>query len=83
MNQEIPTAEDVKNHFALAKEIRCLKMDIPINITYATNYAYNEENNSYSLLNGVVVVWKDGNYATILKKKCSKDCGDCKPCKEK
>ena len=77
----IPTPEEVKEYFSKAKEIRCLRLDIILNIEYCNNFNYDDKTNSYTTLGGVVVVWKEGNFAEITKKRCEKKCPTCK-CKD-
>jgi hypothetical protein len=76
MQSTIPTPEEVKEHFLKAKEIRCLNLNTVFNINHVTKFDYNESSNSYSCRSGLVVVWKDNEYAPIVKKKCEK----CKNC---
>lgn len=77
MTNQIPTPEEVKNHFSTAKEVRCLNLDVIVNISYVTRFEFNEKTNTYTTNGGVIVVWKDGIFATITKKKCL----NCKNCK--
>lgn len=84
MSQIIPTIEDVKRHFKNAKEIRCLSLDIVVDVSYVVNFTYDEKSNSYVSIGGMISFWKDGHYATITKKKCNPEtCTGCKPCQEK
>ena len=76
MTNQIPTPEEEKNHFSTAKEVRCLKLDIVVNINHVSSFDYQEKSNSYTSHGGVIVVWKDGIFATITKKKCL----NCKNC---
>lgn len=82
MNNTIPTPEEVLEYFSKAKEIRCLSLDIPVNIVHVSRFNYDAGSNSYTSNGGVICVWKDNEYATILKKKCGPDCKGCKPCQE-
>lgn len=76
MNYVIPTPEEVQNHFSNAKEVKCLNLDVIVNISYVTRFDFNSKTNSYTSNGGVIVVWNDGKYAEIIKKKC----GKCKEC---
>lgn len=82
MQTTIPTPEEVKEHFSKAKEIRCLKLDIVVNINYVSRFDYDKESNSYTSNGGVICVWKDNVYATIVKKKCNEKCLGCRPCQD-
>lgn len=79
----IPTLEEVQEHFKNAKEITCLMMGINVSIAYVTKFQYHEDKKSYTVIGGVVTVWNEKNgFATITKTKCGGDCKDCQKCKE-
>lgn len=69
MERLIPTESEVKNHFSKAKEIRCLNLDISVNIAYVNKFKYSEKDNAYFASGNIVTVWKDGTYAEITKEK--------------
>lgn len=77
-----PPLQQIKDHFAKAKEINCLKLKIKVDVSLVSNFIYNEAENAWMGIGGVICFWKDGKYAEITKKKCSKDCTGCKPCQE-
>lgn len=79
-----PTLEEVKEHFAKAKEIICLKLKIKVDVSSVSNFTFSEADNSWSAIGGVICFWKDGQYSQITKKKCNPaDCLKCKECAEK
>lgn len=71
-----PSIEQIKSHFNNAKQIKCLRMKGVVDVTYVTDFEYNEKDNSYTS-SGVVTFWKDGVYAEIVKCKKCKNC-NCK-----
>lgn len=80
----IPTLNHIKEHFSKAKEIRCLKLNVPIDVSRVRDYQFSEEDQSWNGPAGLVCFWKDGSYAEITKKKCNpEDCRKCKECSEK
>lgn len=79
----IPTQEEIKQHFEKAKEIRCLRLGIVVDVSIISRYSYNEEDESWNAIGNMICFWRDGQYAEITKKKCSPDCRNCKPCAEK
>lgn len=77
---KIPTPAQVKQYFCHAKDIICLKIRLPIDISYVKEFSYSEADNAYYTKNGIVCVWKNGCYAEIKKKKCQpgeKGCSEC------
>ena len=76
MTNQIPTPEEVKEYFSSAKEVRCLNLDVIVNIKHVNRIEFKENTNSYVSSGGLIVFWKDGNFATITKKKCL----NCKNC---
>lgn len=78
-----PTLSEIKEHFAKAKEIRCLRLNAVIGVSNVTEFAFDEKDNSWNGPAGLICFWKDGQFAEITKKKCGKDCAGCKPCAEK
>lgn len=84
MNHDRPTDAEVLKHFKNAKEIHCLNLNIPIDVSYVKKFSYKPDINSYVAIGGKVTFWVDGKYAKITKKKvCDKDCIDCKNCSSK
>jgi len=80
----IPTINHIKEHFAKAKEINCLKLNIRVDVSTVKNFTYNEAENSWVGIGGVICFWREGQFAEITKKKCNpEDCKNCKPCAEK
>ena len=79
---DIPAIEQIKEHFSKAKEIRCLRLNSAVNVANVVSYTYDEKENSWNSIAGVVCFWKQGQYAEITKKKCGPDCKNCKPCRE-
>lgn len=79
-----PTLEQIQEHFAKAKEINCLKLNIRVDVSLVQNFTYNEYENSWLGIGGVICFWKDNVFAEITKKKCNpEDCQKCKNCAEK
>lgn len=79
-----PTLEEIKDHFAKAKEIRCLNLNVVVNVVSVSNFTYNEKDDSWMGIGGVICFWKNGQFAEITKKKCNpEDCKNCAPCAEK
>lgn len=74
-----PTLEEIKTYFSKAKEIRCLRLGIPVGVCQVKKYAYNEENNSWEAAG--VVFWQKGVFAQITKSKCSS--APCEGCLKK
>lgn len=78
-----PSLKKVKEHFSQAREVFCLKSKIPVNIASVKSFIFNEADRSFTTIGGAVMVWKDGLYAEITKKKCNPaDCKECAKCKE-
>lgn len=76
-----PKLTTVANHFLNAKEVKCLKTGLVIDVTSNSSYEFNKLNKSYTSVGGAVTFWKDGEYAEIIS--CiSKKCKNCK-CNEK
>lgn len=76
-----PTIDEVEEHFKEAKEITCLQLGINVSIAYVSKYQYNESNNTYTVIGGVIMVWHpEKGYAKITKKKgCNSiGCNNCK-----
>lgn len=79
-----PTLEEIKEHFSRAKEIRCLSLDIIVDVSTVVNYTYDEKKQEWKSIGNMVCFWKNGRYADITKKKCNPaECKGCKPCAEK
>lgn len=78
-----PNLEEIKEHFAKAKEINCLSLNIRVDVSLVSNFTYSEEDNSWKGIGGIICFWKENKFAEITKKKCGKDCAGCKPCSEK
>lgn len=78
-----PNLEEIKAHFAKAKEIKCLGTGQVVNVSQVKSYAFDAEANSWSSIGGAVIFWQAGQYADITKTKCVAGCKDCKPCAEK
>lgn len=78
-----PTQQQIKQHFEKAKEIKCLRLGIIVDVSIVSNYSYNEKDNSWNSIGNIICFWKDGQFATITKKKCGPDCKGCKPCAQK
>ena len=79
-----PTPDEIKTHFANAKEIRCLNFKVVVNINHVEHFAFDEVNNAYYAGNRLICVWNstDG-YAEITKLKCNTpNCEKCN-CKDK
>lgn len=72
----IPTEEEIKTHFAKAKEIRCLASGNSTAVTAVKAYEYDAATASWTSKGGAVTYWKNGVYAEITKKRCEK----CKNC---
>lgn len=78
-----PNLDQIKDHFSKAKEIRCLNLNVVVNVVSVNNFTYNEKENSWMGIGGVICFWKNGQFAEITKKKCATGCTGCKPCDEK
>lgn len=78
-----PTLAQIQEHFSKAKEIRCLKLNVPIDVAAVKFFLFDETENCWNGPFGLVTFWKDGSYAEITKKKCGEGCTGCKPCEEK
>lgn len=78
-----PTLEQIKEHFAKAKEINCLNLNIRVDVSLVNNFTYNEKDNSWMGIGGIICFWKNDLFAEITKKKCAAGCTGCKPCEEK
>ena len=79
-----PTPEEIKTHFANAKEIKCLNFKVVVNINHVEHFTYTKDSNAYYAGNRLICVWNstDG-YAEITKNKCkTADCKNCN-CNEK
>lgn len=70
----MPTLSDIQKHFCRAKQVRCLKSGLVVNIEY--NLGFELKYNAYTTIGVGVVVWKSGEYAKILNKS-KEPCKDC------
>ena len=75
-NQVTPRKLTVTKHFANAKEIRCLKTGMLVDISLPSEPRLVE--GEYVLGNGSLVIWSEGNYAEITKKVKECNCTNCK-----
>jgi len=82
MENTTPTLQEVKDHFAKAKEICCPNFGILIDVSSVSNFNYNEETESWTAAGNEVTFWKGGEFSEITRKKCG-NCSNCLPCKEK
>ena len=74
-----PTHQEIIKHFEKAKEIKCLDLDIVVNINHVSSFNYDVASGNYYASNGLICVWNSKKgYAPITKKKCNK--GECKKC---
>lgn len=71
----MPTLSDIQKHFCRAKQVRCLKTGLAINIEHNPGFEFKD--NAYTSIGGAVVFWKEGQYAEILNKH-KKPCEECK-----
>lgn len=79
-----PTLAQIQEHFSKVKEIRCLKLNVPIDVSAVKFFLFDETENCWNGPFGLVTFWKDGSYAEITKKKCNpEDCKKCEDCADK
>lgn len=74
-NITIPTLAEVQEHFAKAKEVRCLATGNPVGVHRISSFEYSEDK-GWTSIGGNVTFWLNNEYADITRKKCDK----CKNC---
>lgn len=74
--EKFPTIAQVRARMKHAKEIKCLRTGIIIDISAVKDYDKDKANQRYSTPGGKIVVYQNGQYAEIITKK---DC-KCKSC---
>jgi len=74
-----PTHEEIKAHFANAKEIKCLNFKVIVNINHVDSFTLTEKGDAYYAGKRLIMAWNSvEGYAEITKLKCNKK--DCKEC---